>query len=87
VGAIVPNLELPPETPFTSHVMFAPLATQKDAVKICVCPRETFAVGGKREPAALHVIVTLALPDFELSATLVAVTATIGGEGGIAGAM
>jgi hypothetical protein len=84
---MVPRLELPPGTPFTSHVMLAPVATQKNEVKICICPRDTFAAGGKREPVALQVIVTLALPDFELSAALVAVTATMEGEGGVAGAM
>jgi hypothetical protein len=87
VGTIVPRLELPPEIPFTSHVMPAFVATQKDAVKIRGCPRETLATEGRREPAALQVMVMLALPELELSASLVAVTVTVAGEGGIAGAV
>jgi len=87
VGTIVPTLELPPEIPFTSHVMPAPPATQKDTVKIRDCPRETLAADGRKEPPPLHVIAMLALPDLELSAVLVAVKVTVAGEGGIAGAV
>jgi len=45
------------------------------------------ADGGASEFEAVHVIVTLALPDFEPSAILVAVTLTVGGDGTTAGAM
>jgi hypothetical protein len=87
VGTMVPRLELPPVIPFTSHVMPALVGTPKDAVKICASPRETLAAEGRREPAALQVIVMLALPELELSASLAAVTVTVAGEGGIAGAV
>jgi len=48
---------------------------------------ETFADGGEIEFALAHQIVTLALADFEGSAVLVAVTATLGGDGAAAGAV
>jgi hypothetical protein len=50
-------------------------------------PSDTLALGGEIEFAAEHAIVTLALADFELSATLVAVTLTVGGVGGGDGAV
>ncbi|MGH9690878.1 MAG: hypothetical protein ACRD4C_07345 [Candidatus Acidiferrales bacterium] len=60
---------------------------QNDAVKLAVWPSATLAVEGKIEFVAAHVIVTVALADSELSATLVAVTVTVAGEGGTAGAV
>ena|SRR5271166_1113435 len=84
--AIVPTVALPPTIPFTSHTAAAPLVEQNEAVNVCVCPSETFALAGKIE-SVVHVIVTLALPLFVLSASLVAVTVTVGGDGGAAGAV
>src|ERR1700758_1385672 len=73
--------------PFTSHATVAPVATQKEAVNACVSPRPTLADGGVIEFVAAHVMVTLALPDFAASATLVAVTLTVAGDGGTDGAV
>jgi hypothetical protein len=84
--AIVPTVALPPAIPLTSHVIAAPLVEQNEAVNVCVCPSETFALAGEIE-SVVQVIVTVALPLFVLSATLVAVTVTIGGDGTAAGAI
>jgi hypothetical protein len=64
-----------------------PGARQKLAVKFCVCPSATLAAGGAIAFAPVQVIVTLALPDFVASATLVAFTFTVVGEGGVGGAI
>lgn len=87
VLAIVPSVELPPETPLTSHVIAVPAATHSEAEKFCTAPVETFTDGGEIEFALAHEIATLALADFEGSAVLVAVTATLGGDGATAGAV
>ena len=83
---IVPIVELPPEIPLTSHAMEAPVARQNEAVKVCVCARETVAAGGEIVFVAEQVMVTLAVADFDESATLVTVTLTVEGEGVTAGA-
>ena len=85
--AIVPSVELPPETPSTSHVIAVPAAIHSEAAKFCDASRETLAEDGEIEFALAHEIVTLALADFEGSAVLVAVTATLGGDGATAGAV
>src|SRR5580704_13397942 len=79
-------VELPTGIPLTSHVMEAPVARQNDAVKPCVCARGTVAAGGEMVFVAEHVIVTLAVADFDGSATLVTMTLTVEGDGGTAGA-
>jgi hypothetical protein len=86
LGAIVPIAELPPAIPFTSHVIAVPAARQNEAVNVCVCARETVAADGEMVFVAEHVMVTLAVADLAGSATLVAVTLTVGGEGGKEGA-
>jgi hypothetical protein len=65
----------------------APAARQNDAVNVCVWPRLTLAKSGEIEFVAAQVMVTLALPNFEPSAALVAVTVTVAGDGGAAGAV
>jgi hypothetical protein len=87
LDAILPTVEFPPAIPFTSHAMLAPAPRQKDAVNACVWPRPTLVEGGEIEFVAAQTIVAVALPDFELSAALVAVTVTAGGEGGVGGAV
>jgi hypothetical protein len=87
VVAIVPRLAFPPVTPLTSQVIAVPGAIQNDAVKFCVCPSPTLAVAGEIEFALGQMTVTLALPDLVPSATLVAVTLTVAGEGGSSGAV
>lgn len=67
--------------------MLAPLARQNEAVKGCVWPSPMLADEGEIEFVAEQVIVTLALPDAEVSAVLVAVTVTVAGEGTAAGAV
>ena len=83
---ILPTVELPPAIPFTSHAMEAPAGRQNEAVKACVCARETVTVDGETVFAAEHVMVTLAVADLVASATLVAVTLTVEGDGGTSGA-
>jgi hypothetical protein len=87
LGTIVPTVKFPPAIPFTSQAMVAPAARQNDAANACDCPRPTLAESGEIEFVAEQVMVTLALPNFELSAALVAVTVTLGGEGGAEGAV
>jgi hypothetical protein len=87
LAAIVPTAEFPLAMPFTSHAMVAPAARQNDALKVCVCARPTLADVGDIELAVPHVIITVALADFVVSATLVAVTVTVGGVGTVAGAV
>ena len=84
---MVPSVVLPPGTPFTSQTIGEVGAGQKDAVKDCVEPSATFADAGEIELAPPQTIVTAALAVFELSATLVAVTLTVGDAGGSAGAV
>ncbi len=83
----MPTVGLPPAIPFTSHAAFVPAARQNDAENACVWFSPTLADGGEIESVALHVIVAVALPVFELSATLVAVSVTVAGDGGTAGAV
>ena len=79
-------VELPPGIPSTSQVIVAPVARQNDALKVCVCASETVAAGGEMVFVAEHVMVTLAVADFDGSATLVTMTLTVEGDGGTAGA-
>ena len=78
---------MPPAIPFTSHVMLWPAARQNAAEKLCVSLNATFAEEGEIALEAPHVIVTLALPDLEVSSALVAATVTVAGEGGADGAV
>lgn len=87
VAAMVPRPELPLAIPFTSHATVAPAARQNDAVNDCAWPSATLADAGEIEFVAVQVIVTLALPEADLSAALVAVTVTIAGDGTAAGAV
>ena len=84
--AMVPSVELPPETPLTSQEIAPPVAPQKDAVKVCDWASETLAEGGASEFAE-QVTVTLAVPDLVASATLVAAMVTVAGDGGTEGAV
>jgi hypothetical protein len=87
VTTIVPNKALPFAAPFTSHAMGVPVATHKEAVKVCVCPSKRETAAGDISLEFAQVIVTVAEPDLESSAVLVAVTVTDGGDGGTAGAV
>lgn len=87
VAAMVPTVALPPAMPLTSHVTAIPAAMHNKAEKLCVAPRETLADEGATEFAAAQEIVTLAVADFDGSATLVAVTETLGGVGETTGAV
>ena len=84
---IVPSMESPPDTPFTSQAIVVPAGVQKLAVKFCVCPSATFAASGVMEFGAAQEIATLALALSEESARLVAVTITGLEEGTAAGAI
>lgn len=84
---IVPSVAFPPVIPLASQVTDAPEARQNETVNACVWLNATLADGGEIEFVAAHVIVTLAVPIFELSATLLAVTVTVDGDGGNAGAV
>jgi hypothetical protein len=87
VALIVPTLELPLAIPLTSHETLAPAARQKEAVKDCAWPSARLADGGEIAFVAVQMIVTLALPEAEVSTVLVAVTATLAGDGTAAGAV
>jgi hypothetical protein len=82
----VPSIALPPTIPLTSHVIVVPGGTHSVAVNACVCPSATLATAGEIAFAP-QTISTLAAPDFVPSATLVAVTLTLGGDGGADGAV
>ena len=84
---MVPSVALPPGTPFTSQTIAADGAGQNEAVKICVAPSATFAETGDIEFVLEQTMVTLAFADFEVSATLVAVTFSVAGVGGCVGAV
>lgn len=87
VDAMVPTLELPPDTPFTSQAITVPGATQRDAVNAWDILAATLADAGEMEFAAAHEIVTVAAAVFDGSATLVAITETNPCGGVIAGAV
>ena len=84
---MVPTVELPPKIPFTSQTIAVLAAGQNEAVKFCVEPSATFAEVGDMEFVPEQAMVTLALADFEVSATLVTVTVIVGGVGSDAGAV
>lgn len=86
VLVMVPTVELPPATLLTSHVIGVPAAMHKDAEKTCDAPTEMLAEAGAIAFGAAQEIVTLALADFDGSATLVAVIVKLGGVGAMAGA-
>jgi len=82
-----PNAVFPLTIPFTSQVIVAPARPQKEAAKLCVCPRASVTVAGEIEFALAHTMVIVALADLEASATLVAVTVRVGAAGGTDGAV
>jgi hypothetical protein len=83
----VPTAALPPAIPFTSHASADPVGTHSDALKVCEAPNPTLAGEGEIEFVAAQAIVAVAFPDFVPSAALVAVTVTVAGKGGAAGAV
>ncbi len=87
VATIVPSAVFPPATPFTSQSTLAPCARQKEALNACVAESGTIAEGGEIALVSAQIIVTLALAVFDPSATLVAVTVTVAGEGISVGAV
>ena len=87
VLAMVPTAESPSKIPFTSQTIAVLAAGQNEAVKFCVEPSATFAEVGDMEFVPEQAMVTLALADFEVSATLVTVTVILGGVGSDAGAV
>lgn len=86
VDVMIPTVELPPAMLLTSQVIAVPAAMHNEAEKICEAPTEMLAEAGAIAFGAAQEIVTLALADFDGSATLVAVTVKPGGVGAIAGA-
>jgi hypothetical protein len=84
---IAPTEELPSGIPFTSHATAVPSGTHNDAVNSCVWPSVSEIAAGEMLLGLAQTIVTLAEADFDVSATLVAVTVTTAGEGRVAGAV
>jgi hypothetical protein len=84
---MVPTVALPPGIPFTSQIIGELGAGQNEAVKACVALSATFAEKGDIEFAPEQTTVTPAFADFEVSATLVAVTFSAAGLGGCVGAV
>ncbi len=87
VALIVPTLKFPLAIPLTSHVTLASAARQNEAANDCGWLSATLADGGEIAFVAVQVIVTVALPDAEVSTVLVAVTVTAAGDGTTAGAV
>ncbi len=91
VTAIVPSEELPFATPLTSQaivpVIVPPPLPQNVAVKVWLCPKARVADAGEIAFVVAQTMVTVALADLVESATLVAVTVTLAGEGGVNGAV
>ena len=86
---MVPNVELPPATPFTLQVALElklPVPVTP-LVKVCVAPSSTLAEGGVAVTAKSLRTVTCAVAVLAGSAWLVAVTLTVAGEGRICGAV
>jgi hypothetical protein len=84
---IVPSVVFPLAMPFTSQMTGATLIPQKLAVKLCVCPRARVVAPGEIEFVVAQTIVIIALADFVVSETLVAVTVTLAREGTFKGAV
>ncbi len=82
-----PSAALPPTTPLTSQFTGVPEGTHRAAAKSCDWPSVRVAEVGAIEFTLVQPIPTLAVADFEGSATLVAVTLTVGGEGNAPGAV
>src|SRR5271154_4538269 len=74
--------------PITLHVTAVLVAPVTTALNDCCCPATTPTLAGETETVAFRAAPTktLALPDWLRSARDVAVTVTIGGFGGVAGA-
>lgn len=87
VPVMAPTVALPPAMLLTSQVIVVLAEMHKDAEKICEAPTEMLAEAGEIAFDAEQEIVALALADFDGSATLVAVTFTLGGAGASAGAV
>ena len=87
VLTMVPTVALPPGAPFTSQMIVAVGVGQNEAVRVCVALSGIFAEEGRIESAPEQTTATLALADFDVSATLVAVTLTVLGVGGSLGAV
>lgn len=82
--------QLAPEQPAPDKDHVTPLfvgSLATVAVKFCVPPAVTFAAAGDSPTAIAPTIVTIAEDDFEPSATAVAVTVTVAGEGTEGGAV
>ena len=87
VVVIVPTAALPLATPFTVHVTGVPEVTHSEASRFNVAPVARLDDAGEMEFTAPHEMVTVATAAFVGSATLVAVSETDAGVGGIAGAV
>jgi len=89
VLAIVPIVELPPAIPFTLHVTPDAALPNPEmfAVNTCSPLVGTFAVGGDTVIATLSLRLTFAESLADESASLTAVTVTLGGDGTAAGAV
>lgn len=87
VGTTIPYVVFPLGLPFTSQATVPPFARQNEALNDCVLESATLAAVGEMALIAAQVIVILALAVFELSATLVAVTVTLSGDGTLLGAV
>ncbi len=90
VGETVPNVAFPPETPLTDQVTAVLLAPVTTVLKGTVAPGSTVIVAGVTvtlTELGAAAITTKAEADLLGSSTLVAVTVTVFGTGGVEGAM
>ena len=83
----VPTVAFPPRTPFTLNRTVVIAAPVTVAVNCCVAPFITFALVGDMLTFTPAEIVTVAVADLVGSATLVAVTVTVAGDGIVPGAV
>lgn len=83
---IVPTVEFPPTTPFTSHVTVEFEAPVTCALKSCVAPSATVAVDGETTTLTCGMIATVTDAAFDGSAAGVAIIVTEPGDGAVTGA-
>ncbi len=84
---IPPTVEFPPVTPPTRQITALFVVPVTLGVNVSMAPVVTFATVGVMETCTRERTVTTAEPEAVASATLVAVTVTVAGEGATAGAV
>ena len=84
---IVPTVELPPTTPFTSQVTLVSCVPVTAAAKGCDWPSATLADTGATVTVTVELMVTASEAAFDGSASGLPTMLTVAGEGADAGAV